>query len=129
MQSLRPAGQRLDPAARQVIEAAAILEISEYELLDMAYREWYGRPPRAHVLSDAFGPYMFDGRTPFWAVALARQIIDLYNEGRLAQSRFRAVMRPPPTLRELLTAAAQSVLLLLLFGLIYYAASTYTPYP
>ncbi len=125
----RNAGQPLDPGARLVIEAAAILEISEYELLDLAYREWYGRPPPARVLSDAFGPYMFHGRTPFWAVPLAREVIALYREGRLEQSRFRAVMRPPPTLRDLLVAAVQSVLLLLLFGLIWYAASAHVPYP
>lgn len=120
-------GHRLDPRARQVIEAAAILEISEYELLDMAYREWFGRPPRAAELSDVFGPYMFDGRTPYWAVALARQIITLYNQGRLAESRFRAMMRPPPTLRDILTAVSQSVLLLLLAWFIYYAASSWQP--
>lgn len=122
-----PAANRLDPRTRKVIEAAAILEISEYEFLDMAYREWFGYPPRARELSDVFGPYMFDGTTPFWAVALARQVIALYDQGRLADSRFRAVMRPPPTLRDLLAAAGQSVLLLLLFGMIYYAAAGYTP--
>lgn len=124
---LRRPGHRLDPRARQVIEAAAILEISEYELLDMAYREWFGRPPRAAELSDVFGPYMFNGTTPFWAVSLARQVIALYNDGRLAESRFRAVMRPPPTLREIFVAASQSVLLLLLAWFIYYVASTHQP--
>ncbi|MDX1610433.1 MAG: hypothetical protein R3225_09960 [Halofilum sp. (in: g-proteobacteria)] len=124
----RRTGPPLDPAARQVIEAAAILEISEYELLDLAYREWFGRPPRPAALNDAFGPYMFHGRTPFWAVALAREIIALDDAGRLAGSRFRAALKPPPTLRELVTAAGQSALLLLLFGLIWYAA-THTPYP
>lgn len=125
----RNQGRPLDPGARQVIEAAAILEISEYELLDLAYREWYGRPPRPDALRDAFGPHMFHGRTPFWAVALAREVIALDAEDRLARSRFRAVRRPPPTLRELATAAGQSVLLLLLFGLLWYAAATHAPYP
>ena len=123
----RPPRDRMDPRARQVIDAAAILEISEYELLDMAYREWFGRPPSARELNEVFGPYMFDGVTPYWAASLARQVIALHDEGRLEQSRFRPAARPPPSLRDILTAIAQSVLLLLLFWLIYHLASTYHP--
>lgn len=117
----------LDPNARQVIDAAAILEISEYELLALAYREWYGRAPCTQELSAAFGPYMFHGRTPFWAVALARQVIALHDAGKLAESRFARAGQPPPRLRDLLTAAAQSVLLLVVFGLIYYSVVSYQP--
>lgn len=117
----------LDPNARQVIDAAAILEISEYELLALAYREWYGRAPCTDELGAVFGPYMFHGRTPFWAVALARQVIALHDAGQLAESRFARAGQPPPRLRDLLTAAAQSVLLLVVFGLIYYSAAGYQP--
>lgn len=117
----------LDPNAGLVIDAAAILEIPEYELLALAYREWYGRAPRTHELGAVFGPYMFHGRTPFWAVALARQVIALHDAGQLAGSRFARGGQPPPRLRDLLTAAAQSVLLLVVFGLIYYGVVSYQP--
>lgn len=121
-------GHRLDPRACQVVEAAAILDISEYELLAMAFREWYGRPPRREDLDPLFGPYMFEGVTPFWAVSLARRIIALYQDGRLRQSRYRAPARPPATLRDVITGVGQSLLLLALFGLIWYAASVYVPF-
>lgn len=104
-----------------------MLEISEYELLAMAYREWYGRPPRREDLDALFGPYMFDGSTPYWAVALARQVITLYEHGRLAESRFRSPAHPPPTVRELVTGIGQSVLLLTVLWLIWYAVSVYAP--
>lgn len=119
---------RLDPRARQVVEAAAILEISEYELLAMAFREWYGRSPRREDLDPLFGPYMFDGVTPYWAVSLARQIITLHDHGRLRHSRFRVPPQPPATLRDIITGVGQSVLLLALFGLIWYLASVYVPF-
>lgn len=119
--------RRLDPRARQVIEAAAILEISEYELLAMAYREWYGRSPRREDLDALFGPYMFDGVTPFWAVSLARQIIALHDQGRLRESRFRAPAHPPATLRDIITGTSQCLLLLALVGLIWYLVSVYPP--
>lgn len=123
-----PAPRDLDPRARQVIEAAAILEISEYELLAMAFREWHGRPPRGEDLDPLFGPYMLDGVTPYWAVSLARQVISLYEHGRLRESRFRAPARPPATPRDIVTGIAQSLLLLALFGLIWYVASVYEPF-
>lgn len=117
----------LDPRARQVVEAAAILEISEYELLAMAFREWFGRPPRREELDPLFGPYMFDGVTPYWAVSLARQVITAYEHGRLPESRFRAPARPRATLRDVITGIGQSLLLLALVGLVWYAASVYVP--
>lgn len=123
-----PAADRaLDPRARQVIEAAAILEIPEYELLAMAFREWFGRAPRRQDLDALFGPYMFDGVTPYWAVALARQVIALHEQGRLDHSRFRAPSHPPATLRDIVTGIGQSVLLLALVGFIWYLASDYPP--
>lgn len=126
--SPEPAAERaLDPRARQVIEAAAILEISEYELLAMAFREWFGRAPRRQDLDPLFGPYMFDGVTPYWAVALARQIIALHEQGRLHHSRFRAPSHPPATPRDIVTGIGQSVLLLALVGFIWYLASVYPP--
>lgn len=123
----RPAQRHLDPRARQVIDAAAMLEIPEYEFLAMAYREWYGRPPPREILDALFGPYMFDGTTPYWAVSLARQVIALYESGRLDESRFRSPAHPPATLRDLVTAIGQSVILLAVLWLIWYAVTVYRP--
>lgn len=123
-----PAADRwLNPRTRRVIEAAAILEIPEYDLLAMAFREWYGRSPRRADLDALFGPYMFDGVTPFWAVSLARQVIALHEQGRLRESRFRAPAHPPPTLRDIVTGISQCVLLLTVVGLIWYVVTIYEP--
>lgn len=116
--SHRVTDRRLDPWARQVIEAAAILEVSEYDVLSMAFREHFGRSPRTGEIGRIFGPYMFDGTTPNWAAALAEEVIDLYDRDQLARSRFHSAARPR-TLRDVVIGIGQSVLIVVLFGLIY----------
>jgi hypothetical protein len=111
----------------QVVEAAGILEISEYDLLGLAYRETFRREAARALLDRAFTQYMLAGNAPTWAIAFAAEVIDLFESGRLAERDFALHTHPPPTARDILMGLAQCLLLLFLLGIIFVAFSTYTP--
>lgn len=123
----RSLAHHLPPEAQDVVDAASILEISEYDLLALAYEERFGRKPRPVELGRVFTPYMLDGETPEWGTALAREIIGLYERGELPESRFAIMLRPPATWREWLSGILESLLVLGVLWLIYYAFATYQP--
>ncbi len=114
------------PEATVVMEAAAILEISEYDLLVLAYEERFGRRPARREIDRIFTPYMIAGKTPAWAVGTAHEIIDLFERDRLRDSRF-AVRARPPTTRDIIVGLAQCVLLLLILWMIYVMFNNYPP--
>jgi len=116
-----------DPSAGPVVEAAGILETSEYEILRIAFAETFGREPRPEELGRFFSRYLLTGWTPWWATAVAREVIELYDTGKLPESRFAVERRPPATRRELLAGIFQSLLLLAVFGMIYVMFSGYQP--
>lgn len=117
----------LDPAALHVIEAAGMLDVSEYQFLVLAYEEKFGRPPLPEEIDRIFGPYMYMGRTPSWAESVAREVIGLYETGQLATSRFRGKARPPPTLWDIAYAVIESVVMILVLGLIFFMFIAYEP--
>ena len=111
----------------QVVEAAGILEISEYDLLGLAYREKFHHEAARAMLDRAFTQYMVAGSAPAWAVAFAAEVIELYESGRLAERDFALHTNPPPTVRDILIGLSQCVLMLLVLWVIYLAFAGYTP--
>lgn len=102
-----------------VVEAAGILDTSEYEVLRLAFAETFGREPRADEMRRCFGRYLLAGWTPWWGDAIAREIVSLYDAGELPASRFAIQCRPGATRREVWLGILQSLLLLLVFGMLY----------
>jgi hypothetical protein len=76
-------------AEQEVMDAAALLDVSEYDLLCRAYRRWYGREPDAGLMDRVFGAYMRAAAVPHWARFHAREILE--GEDRL---RAAAACRP-----------------------------------
>ncbi len=59
-----------------VTHAANILQIDEFQLLQLAYHEWYGRDISPVDVDHIFSTYMIHDQVPYWSRFYARQIID-----------------------------------------------------
>ncbi len=71
---------------REVGQAANILQVGEFQLLQLAYREWHGADLPEDQVDRLFHHYMIDSSVPHWARHYARQIIRLNDAGRVADT-------------------------------------------
>ena len=55
--------------------------MAEFQLLQLAYREWYGRELPVALSDQLFHAYMLHDRIPVWARQYARHIIALDERG------------------------------------------------
>ncbi len=99
-----------DWGAGPVPEAAAALDVKEFDLFALAHRWWFGRGADARVLERVFAAYMFAGAVPPWARHYAREILRELRSAapdltRLGLQRPRATARPPRQARHILAAA------------------------
>ena len=93
-----------------VLEAAAALEVKEFDLFALAHRWWFGRGADARVLERVFAASMFAGAVPPWARHYAREILRELRSAepdlmRFGLQRPRAPTRPPRQARHILAAA------------------------
>jgi hypothetical protein len=58
----------------EIAEAANALQIGEFQLLQLAYRDWHDQDLPDHLCDLLFHAYMVDGQVPFWARHYARRI-------------------------------------------------------
>lgn len=72
-----------DPSKLIVIRAANILQVGEFQLLQLAYYDWYGKELPDHLTDDMFSAYMLRDVIPGWARHYARRIIELDEAGHL----------------------------------------------
>lgn len=61
---------------RVVAWTADLLDISEYDVFEAAYRDWYHEPPASGLIDGHFGRYMYEGIAPFWVRAFARRTVE-----------------------------------------------------
>ncbi len=72
------------PADLQILlDAVALLDISEFRLFELAYRAWYGKEAGARQLELDFADYMFRNRVPIWVRHYARGVV---KQAALSQS-------------------------------------------
>ena len=71
---MRP-DQEEDPELTLVAQAANILQVGEFQLLQLAYHEWYGEEMPEAATDAIFQAYMMQGQVPAWARHFARRII------------------------------------------------------
>ncbi len=75
---LRPDSEEAESAEQAVItEAANRLGVGEFQLLQLAYREWFGDDISDTAMDPLFKSYMLNGEVPFWARQYARRIIEI----------------------------------------------------
>ena len=58
--------------------AANILDVSEFEVLQRAYRHWFGDQAPAQLIASTFSSYMKTRQLPHWARHYAVKVIDAF---------------------------------------------------
>ena len=77
-----------------VLEAAGLLEVTEFELFRIAYCRWHGVAIGDRELERHYQPYMFHNRVPHWVRQLAREVIARAEAGRLDPRAYGVLPRP-----------------------------------
>lgn len=72
-----------DPERTLVIDAANLLQVGEFQLIELAFERWHGRPMTAAESDRYFALFMLEGQNLPFALHYARQILSLESEGRL----------------------------------------------
>ncbi len=81
---LHPDKEEAENAEHAVIaKAANLLQVGEFQFLQLAYREWHGEDIPESAMDSLFDLYMIDGEVPFWARHYARRILQLDDDGSL----------------------------------------------
>jgi hypothetical protein len=80
---------------RDVLDAAALLHVTEFHLFHIAYRFWHGRETDDPSIERYFVPYMFRSVVPFWVRQLCRQILQADARGTLDPAQY-GIARPCP---------------------------------
>ena len=75
-----------DPDRAQIARAANILQVGEFQFLQLAYREWHTDDIREADMDSLFKLYMLNGEVPFWARDYARRILRLDDAGTLNEN-------------------------------------------
>ncbi len=71
------------PERAEVARAANLLQIGEFQLLQLAYKDWFGTDIPTGESDRLFGAYMMHNQVPSWARHYARRILGLDAAGML----------------------------------------------
>ena len=82
---------------RYVLDAAACLDVTEYELFRLAYRRWHDAEPQTERLERVFAHYMFRHEAPPYVRQFAREVLRRARDGELRSHDFG--VPPPPDAR------------------------------
>lgn len=82
---LRP-DQEEDSDRAEVVTAANLLQVGEFQLLQLAYYAWHGEEMPEAANDTIFRSYMVLSRVPAWARHYARRVIELDEAGELDDS-------------------------------------------
>lgn len=85
--------KRMSAAVADVLEASALLQITEFELFRIAWRRWHGRAIADRDLERYYLPYMFRSQVPLWVRQLARQVIAEAEASRLDPASYGIMPR------------------------------------
>jgi hypothetical protein len=78
-----PFDEDLAPDIDSVLNATALLDITEWDFFNLAYNRWHGEPANDGVMEPIFAAYMFNDVVPLWARHFARLVERLYRRGVL----------------------------------------------
>lgn len=85
---LGQAKRRVSPDTHQVLDAAAVLRVGEFELFVAADRWWHGQARPENRLERIFVQYMFYGTVPHWVRQYCRAVLSAKTDGRLEPRAF-----------------------------------------
>ena len=68
-----------DPKRSEIICAANLIHIGEFQLIQLAYKSWYKEELPEKKINKIFSEYMYRGIIPIWVRYYAKDIIKLDN--------------------------------------------------
>ena len=81
---IHPDGDELKLKDRLVvISAANQLQVGEFQLLQLAYQDWFGKNLPEETFSRLFSSYMLNNDVPHWARHYARCVLEKFERGEL----------------------------------------------
>ncbi|MDH3688056.1 MAG: hypothetical protein OEU36_01050 [Gammaproteobacteria bacterium] len=108
---------------RNVLDTAAVLQVTEFNLFRIAYRHWHGCDASERSIEQFFVPYMFRSIVPYWVRQLCRHVLQADAAGTLDPAKFG--ITPPaeevssnmPFLSAVVVAGAALGMLVIAVGL------------
>lgn len=86
--------EHMEPEIQRVLDTAAILEITEFEVFRLAYDRWFGTPANDTIIEPFFCNYMFEMVVPSWVNHFTRTFMELYHAGRLDPTKYGIFPKP-----------------------------------
>lgn len=129
--------ENLPADVESVLNATALLDITEYQFFQLAYLRWFGQEGTDVRIESAFTRYMFESLVPSWVRYLARYVEDCERRQCLDRAAI-GVQRLPHNRRMVHKGIRYAVILVLvLSGLIVFVdtmvrlagLSTYCTFP
>ena len=68
-----------NPKRSEILNAANLLQIGEFQLIQLAYKTWYKEDLPENKINKIFEEYMIRGIMPIWVTYYAKDIIKLDN--------------------------------------------------
>ena len=68
-----------NPKRSEILNAANLLQIGEFQLIQLAYKAWYREDLPENKINKIFEEYMITGIIPIWVTYYAKDIIKLDN--------------------------------------------------
>ena len=66
-----------DPKRSEILNAANLLQIGEFQLIQLAYKVWYRETLPEDKINNIFSEYMVTGIIPIWVTHYAKDILKL----------------------------------------------------
>ena len=66
-----------NPKRSEILDAANLLQIGEFQLIQLAYKVWYMEELPEHRIDKIFSEYMVTGIIPIWVTYYAKDILKL----------------------------------------------------
>jgi hypothetical protein len=66
-----------NPKRSEIIQSANLLQIGEFQLIQLSYKAWYKKDLSEDKINKIFNEYMVDGIIPIWVIYYAKDIIKL----------------------------------------------------
>jgi hypothetical protein len=61
----------------EIIHAANLIQIGEFQLIQLSYKSWFGEDLPENKINDIFNEYMITGIIPIWVTYYAKDVIRL----------------------------------------------------
>ena len=65
------------PKRSEILDAANLLQIGEFQLIQLAYKVWYNKDLPEDKINKIFSEYMITGIIPIWVTYYAKDILKL----------------------------------------------------